>query len=135
MNKNRDIEALLRELHEGETAGVFRPTAVDRVRAAVAHSARRTRLTEWAWRCAAAAACVALGIWGWDAFSPRGQNVNKMVSAARGGGLDVARCLTGPGVAADPDCLSLDLDQDGDVDLADIRRMQLDQPSGNPNPS
>ena len=133
-----EFEDLLREAHEAEQAGVFRPTQVD-IGGLVSRPVRSPSLRLYRLVLAGVpmAACVALflGLAAfWNAGNPSSRNPNGNASvrhpvadpAARCEALENLRaCFSGPGIPAGSDCQCGDKDADGDVDLRDLGMFQM----------
>jgi hypothetical protein len=122
----QSIEAGLRELSDAERAGVFAPTRVD-ARVLLATPASLSRSI---YRLASMAAVVALGagLWVWyasnhDPGAPATGSILAYASSPCDGSL--AGCMTGPRHALGTKCDVFDYDEDGDIDMFDVRAHQL----------
>lgn len=133
------LEEALGELHTASRAGVFEQTPVDTRQLLDTSLAptwvsmlRRARV----WVPLAAAAVLAIGVWG-AMFShqiasirSRQQFLDRGTSSAGSAVGDTisvtfAGCQAGPGVVVLSGCRTHDYDADGDVDLADFGTYQL----------
>lgn len=145
----RDAEAILTELQEARSCGVFAPTPVDTVLARIAGHrevrvvqtrARRGRLLAGG-GVLAAAATLLLWITFRGGFSVEpdsggalnplaGGNPTGTASEQRLSLLKFPECFSGPGMLVDASCRPYDLDGDGDIDLADFHRLQVSATPG-----
>jgi len=135
--EDRAVERMLAEAQELEQAGVFRTTPVD-VAALVRSTAPRRRfgLTRRVYVWLEVAACLALvvgltAVWRQGA-GPSGapviDNTSTIVMGpAQCRGMEtMTHCFSGPaGAPPTNECICVDFDGDGDVDLADYGEFQL----------
>ncbi|GMU36006.1 MAG: hypothetical protein KJ057_00740 [Phycisphaerae bacterium] len=141
----RDAEAILSELLEAQSCGVFAPTPVDKVlaRATGQHAVRvvpthrrRRRLLLTGGGVLAAAATLLLWITFRAGFSVEPDSGGALSPLAGGNPTGTAseqqlsllkfpECFSGPGMLVDASCRPYDLDGDGDIDLADFHRLQV----------
>lgn len=111
MKDDSPIEAVLAEWHAAEQAGVFLPT-----RFPISAFSKPRHL--FVWIPTAVAAMLALVFSGWALFSQARKPMGEAVA--------IASCLTGPDRIVAVFCQSFDFDHDGDVDLFDVSRAQLE---------
>lgn len=141
-NQIDPVEALWREFHEADRAGVFArtPVSIDAARSSTAPTeAIAPALPAWVlqvrrrWVPIAALLAVVVSVWGFllsrelnhiqDGRSP---SVATLAQAGDDIGHRFAlRCLNGPGGSIDEGCRSFDLDTDGQITLADYGAHQL----------
>ncbi len=152
MTQDKDqynAEAILKELQEAQSSGVFAPTPVDAVldRVAAPREARvvSTRARRGRLRVGGAvlAAAAILLLWmtfrgGFYVAPDAGGASNLLADGKPSGAADKERlsslkfpeCFSGPGVLVDASCRPYDLDGDGDIDLADYHRFQVSATEG-----
>ena len=121
-DNHEPIESRLLELHEAQRAGVFRPTRID-----AAGLLRSPAARTWSWgrvRWAAAAAVLLAAVtWsGFFYFNLAELRDGRPQLLAAG---SIADCLSGPRSTLSAQCRPFDLDQDGDVDIADLSSYQV----------
>ncbi len=126
------IERLMLASREAERAGVFASTASRAARRSTSYA----RVIRIGAGLLSAAACLLVAVTVSQVAHRQSTSTNgpaMNVAQARPVSLDwgvFSSCLTGPGQPIVAGCHSADLDTDGDVDLADVRRFQTS--SGQP---
>jgi len=126
MQPLHSIQAGLEELSAAERAGVFAPTRVD-TRAMMAAPSWSLR-SVYRWASAAAVVALATGLWAWRVSNdqPNGPGSGPLLAHATNpcdGSL--SNCMTGPRHVLGTKCDIFDYDEDGDIDMLDVRTHQL----------
>lgn len=124
---DEQLEKALAEVLDAERAGVFRNTMVQSVRES---SGIPLVGSPRFWVPLAAAAALAFGVWGLMFARYLGEireqaAQNSAILRTESLAVAFSGCMNGPGIAGNATCARLDLDSDGDVDLADFSRSQL----------